>query len=583
MLSKGQKINDRYEIIKTIGEGGMANVYLATDIILNRKVAVKVLRGDLSGDEKFIRRFQREALSASNLSHSNIVEVYDVGEEEGNHYIVMEYVEGKTLKQLIQKRNSLTLPEVLDIMMQITDGMAHAHDAYIIHRDIKPQNILILDNGLIKITDFGIAMALNATQLTQTNSVMGSVHYLPPEQANGRGSTIKSDIYSIGIVMYELLTGSVPFKGENAVEIALKHMKEKLPSVKKINPVIPQSIENILLKACAKNPKNRYDDVREMYKDLSVALDNPDEKRYVYSYPETDMDETKIIKDLKHDVQEKLKGETKKEEVEVAEVSPVKKENKNTTIWTLSIILISLLIIGVGLYVLLPKLSETKEILIPDVVGLSITDAEKKLRDAGFKVATNTTSESSDTINEGLIIGTNPSIGRTVKETTEITLIQSSGTKYYMMEEFVGKNYIEIKTLLENVNGLHVLVEKKDVEKKEDYKDKADIIIEQTPAKDTKLVKGDTVTLYIPNIVSEYPDMVSEGWTLSDTQAFATEYNINLEIEYRETTEYAEGLVLSQSRAAKSKIVQGTTLKVVVASKPKTDGDILQDVVPNAG
>lgn len=197
MLTKGQKINERYEIVKNIGEGGMANVYLAKDIILNRNVAVKVLRGDLSSDEKFIKRFQREALSVSNLSHQNIVEVYDVGEEDGNHYIVMEYIEGKTLKQLLKKRESLTLTEVIDIMTQVTDGIAHAHESYIIHRDIKPQNIMIEDNGRIKITDFGIAMALNATQLTQTNSVMGSVHYLPPEQASGKSATIKSDIYSM--------------------------------------------------------------------------------------------------------------------------------------------------------------------------------------------------------------------------------------------------------------------------------------------------------------------------------------------------------------------------------------------------
>ena len=296
MLSKGQKINDRYEIVKLIGEGGMANVYLAIDTILNRKVAIKVLRGDLAGDEKFIRRFQREAMSASNLSHPNIVEVYDVGEEDGNHYIVMEYIEGKTLKQLIQKRGALTVPEVIDIMTQLTDGIAHAHDAYIIHRDIKPQNILILDNGLVKITDFGIAVAINATQLTQTNSVMGSVHYLPPEQASGKGATIKSDIYSLGIVMYELLTGSVPFKGDNAVEIALKHMKEKIPSLRKQNPLIPQSIENIVLKATAKNPKNRYDNVREMHDDIVHALDpeKENEERYIYKYPESETEELPI-------------------------------------------------------------------------------------------------------------------------------------------------------------------------------------------------------------------------------------------------------------------------------------------------
>ena len=264
MITKGQKINDRYEIVKSIGEGGMANVYLAVDLILNRKVAIKILRGDLANDEKFIRRFQREALAASSLSHPNIVEMYDVGEDNGNYYIVMEYIEGKTLKQLLKKRGHLTVGEAVDIMLQITDGMVHAHDSYIIHRDLKPQNIMIQEDGQIKITDFGIAMALNSTQLTQTNSVMGSVHYLPPEQASGKGSTIKSDIYSMGILFYELLTGVLPFKGDNAVEIALKQMKEAIPSVRKQNPNIPQSVENIIIRATAKNPKNRYNDTREM-------------------------------------------------------------------------------------------------------------------------------------------------------------------------------------------------------------------------------------------------------------------------------------------------------------------------------
>ena len=211
MIQKGQKINDRYQIIKSIGEGGMANVYLAFDTILERNVAVKVLRGDLANDEKFVRRFQREALSASSLSHPNIVEVYDVGEDDGIYYIVMEYIEGKHLKQLLKRRGKLTLEEAVDIMLQVTDGMAHAHDSYIIHRDIKPQNIMILENGLVKITDFGIAMALNSTQLTQTNSVMGSVHYIPPEQASGKGCTIQSDVYSMGILFYELLTGTLPY------------------------------------------------------------------------------------------------------------------------------------------------------------------------------------------------------------------------------------------------------------------------------------------------------------------------------------------------------------------------------------
>ena len=247
MIKQGVIIGGRYEIMERIGMGGMADVYKAKDMVLNRYVAVKVLRGDLATDEKFVRRFQREALSASSLSHPNIVEVNDVGDDNGQYFIVMEYIEGKNLKDLLKKRGKLTVTEVVDIMSQISDGLSIAHDSYIIHRDIKPQNIMILENGMVKITDFGIAMAMNATQLTQTNSVMGSVHYLPPEQASGKGSTLKSDIYSMGIIFYELLSGSLPFKGDNAVEIALKHMRDPLPSLKDENPTIPQSVENIIL------------------------------------------------------------------------------------------------------------------------------------------------------------------------------------------------------------------------------------------------------------------------------------------------------------------------------------------------
>ena len=297
MIAKGQKISDRYEIEKIIGEGGMANVYLAKDTILGRKVAVKVLRGDLAGDEKFVRRFQREARSASSLSHSNIVEIYDVGEDEGNFYIVMEFIEGKTLKQLIKKRGVLTLSETVDIMLQLLDALSSAHDSCIIHRDIKPQNIMVKESGLAKITDFGIAVALNSVELTQTNSVMGSVHYLPPEQASGKGSTVRSDIYSLGILMFEMLTGRMPFRGDSAVEIALKHMKEELPSPKELNPVIPQSVENIILKAAAKNPKNRYRDVRAMAEDIKTCLDESreNEEKIMFKYPESDFTDTKKV------------------------------------------------------------------------------------------------------------------------------------------------------------------------------------------------------------------------------------------------------------------------------------------------
>ena len=573
MLTKGQKINDRYEIIKTIGEGGMANVYLANDTILDRKVAIKVLRGDLSNDEKFIRRFQREALSVSNLSHPNIVEVYDVGEEDGQYYIVMEYIEGKTLKQLLKKRETLTLPEVIDIMLQLTDGLAHAHESYIIHRDIKPQNIMILDNGLVKITDFGIAMALNATQLTQTNSVMGSVHYLPPEQANGKSATVKSDIYSLGILMYELITGSVPFKGDNAVEIALKHMKEKIPSIRKQNPTIPQSVENIVIKATAKNPRNRYDSVKEMHDDLEVCMEKENAKKVTFEYPENDIDDSEPItkKKEKNKIEKPNVEYTEKKEESIGEDILETPKKRNTVILLLTGIVLFLLIIA-GIF-WLSSTKEVKDVIVPNVVGKETEKAIKELEKLGFKYTIE--SKESETVAEGLVIRTNPKAGSTRKKGDTITIIESLGGEYHYLEDYIGKDYTEIKAKLELI-GVNVNIEKKDVENKDEYKGKEQNIIDQKPIynKDEKKVleKGDTVTLYIPNIVNEYPDMIAENWSLSDVMSFAEEYKINVSVLDKNGTiipndklnDFLSASIIEQSRPPKDTIIEGITLKVKI-------------------
>ena len=576
MLSRGQKINDRYEIIKTIGEGGMANVYLANDTILDRKVAIKVLRGDLSNDEKFIRRFKREALSVSNLSHPNIVEVYDVGEEDGNYYIVMEYIDGKTLKQLLQKRGALTLTEVIDIMCQLTDGLAHAHEAYIIHRDIKPQNIMIEDNGLVKITDFGIAMELNSTQLTQTNSVMGSVHYLPPEQANGKGSTVKSDIYSLGILMYELLTGSVPFKGDTAVEIALKHMKEKIPSIRKQNPTIPQSVENIVLKATAKNPKNRYDTVRDMYNDLKTALDRDNEKRLVYEYPENDLEETKVITPI---VKENKKTIIDKPDEEEGETTKTKSD-KNKLPIILSIVLLTVLIVLAVIFLLISK-QDVKEVKVPDVVGITTEEAIEKLKKVGLEYTTE--SEESETVDEGKVIRTEPKAGSSKTKGSTVTIVESSGKEFLLLEDYTGKNYYEVKAKLE-LSGVKVEMKTKSVDNASEYKDKEDLIIDQEPKfdseKEVKLFENDSVVLYIPE-VDVYPDMVKEKWTLSQAQDFAKEYNLTLDITYEEKDDVDENIILSQGRAVGDPIYEGYTLKITVSKKKdKKDEDKIDPTKP---
>ena len=569
MIMKGQKINDRYQIIKTIGEGGMANVYLAYDTILDRNVAVKVLRGDLANDEKFVRRFQREALSASSLSHPNIVEVYDVGEDNGLYYIVMEYIEGKHLKQLIKKRGNLTVREVVDIMMQLTDGMSAAHDSYIIHRDIKPQNIMILENGLIKITDFGIAMALNATQLTQTNSVMGSVHYLPPEQAMGKGATIQSDVYSMGILMYELLTGNVPFKGDNAVEIALKHIKETIPYVKDENNAIPNSVANIVKKATAKNLKNRYADAREMNEDLKTCLDESrqDEKELEFLYPE--IEETKkrdkVLSELENSNQEEEKEDNKKEDIKVEQLYVNEKKHENKLLMILAIVFTTLIILVTAIVFLLPKLTEVKNITVPDVTGMSVIDAENKLIKKGFNIASETKDVVSDEIEEGLVVKTSPPKGSTRRKGATITLYVSRGETGYEVEDLKGKNYLEQKAILEKMYNLYVEVVEDEIDDIKKY-EKGEIISTE-PAKGTILKEGDTIILHIPDSNIIYPDFTSGEYSLTDIENFCNKYGIELNVEYVETSDYEVGTIFSQNKQAGSVAVEGASLTIFIASE----------------
>ena len=579
MFTKGDKINDRYEIIKLIGEGGMANVYLAYDTILERKVAVKVLRGDLADDEKFVRRFQREALSASSLNHPNIVEMYDVGEDKGNFYIVMEYIDGKTLKQLIKKRGHLTVPEAIDIMVQLTEGLATAHNSYIIHRDIKPQNIMILEDGLVKITDFGIAMAINAADLTQTNSVMGSVHYLPPEQAAGKGSTIKSDIYSLGILFYEMLAGTMPFRGETAVEIALKHIKEEMPSIRKVNSKVPQSVENIIFKCTAKNPKNRYNNVTELNEDLKSALsiDRENEEKIKFKYPEDDLDETKVLDNLQDEIKEKEKSEEKEEEVKVKEINE-DDFDKKTNKFTKWLIIICSIILGIALLILIiTTVFKTPDVRVPDVSGMSTSEATKTLEKKGLIVSSEIKKDYTDEVKKGKVSKTKPKANETVKKGATIILYKSLGSEKVVVEDYTNKDYNKIQAELE-VKGIQVSIDYKVVDDKAKYKGKENLIIGQTPEKGATLVRGDIVTLYLPKILKEFPDFVKEKYTQEEVKKFCDEYGITLKVEEREDDSVSPGTITAQSRAAGSEIAERTTLTITVAIKSKAKE--AEDMVP---
>lgn len=552
----------------------MANVYLAYDTILDRNVAVKVLRGDLATDEKFVRRFQREALSASNLYHPNIVQIYDFDSEDGQYYIVMEYVEGKTLKQLLKRRGSLTITEVIDIMSQVTDGMAHAHDSYIIHRDIKPQNIMILDNGMIKITDFGIAMALNSTQLTQTNSVMGSVHYLPPEQAAGKGSTIRSDIYSMGILMYELLTGQVPYKGDNAVEIALKHLKEPLPSIRKILPELPQSIENIILKATAKNPQNRYKDAREMHQDIITALDESriNEPKLVYKYKENDLEETKSLDEAVEVIKKQEKESMEK--MKKQELEETKSEKKILIIF--ASIFTGLIVLAAVIVFLLPHISKGKTLSVPDVSKLSKVDATNKLVKQGFTVSCGEEDykyDSSDTIEEGYAIKTSPEAGTMVKDGKTICIIISSGENTFQLEDYTGMNYFEVKGILDTKckDLCNVIIEKEKVKETDTYEDNT--VIKTSPEKGTTIKKGDTIKLFIPDKEVLYPDFTT--YTVEQVDEFAKKYNLTVEKKYVENSLLPPGTITSQSRLKGTVVTSPGEFSITITKTP----DVVEDII----
>ena len=438
-------------------------------------------------------------------------------------------------------------------MLQITSAIACAHDSYIIHRDIKPQNVMILDDGVAKITDFGIATAMNSVELTQTNTVMGSVHYLPPEQANGKGSTVKSDIYSLGIMMYEMLIGKVPFKGDNAVEIAMKQINDPIPSVRSIDETIPQSVENIILKATAKNPKNRYNSVNEMHDDLVHALDeeNTSVSRITFEFPEQELEYTKEFK--------------------VSELNGDYTSTKGDKGLNISLIIVSVIFVVLALALLivvlvLPKVTEAKDVKIPNVAGLSLAEAEQMLRDLNLNVSDNTEERKDNNVEVDKVVGVkNYNPGDIIKEGKTLTLIISSGSDEVEIEDYVGKQFQEVEAILKR-KGLQVIKEEVTTTDAEKYK--ADVIVKQSVEAKTKLVKGDIIRLYIETLEVLYPDF--KTYSLNGVQNFCEEHNVTLEIEYVETTLEDPNTILEQSRQPGNVVREGTSIKIKVSKLPKS-------------
>ena len=514
-------IAGRYQLKRLIGQGGMADVYEAEDLILGRTVAVKIMRSSLTGDPVYVTRFHREASAAAALSHKNIVEIYDVGDEKDDYYIVMEYVPGQTLKELIHKRGALHYVEAVDIMKQVVSATAKAHAIGIIHRDLKPQNIMVTDSGVVKIGDFGIASIQSLSQVTQTDTIMGSLHYLAPEIARGEKATAQSDIYALGIVFYELLRGEVPFNGESPVNIALKHMRDEIPSVRAFNPSIPQSVENIIMKATAKNIKDRYLSASDMLDDLNHCLEaeHMNDEKITFDYQE-DEDLATIVaddKDFFTQTHTHLPIEEEKEE------KPSSRSHKKM-VMIIGASVVAVLVILMALYFFVMKPSQSFE--MPDVLNLNKDEAVTLLEEKDLKVSDNITYELSDDVEEGKVISSDPVARTQVKKGDEVSLVVSSG-QYIVIEDYVGKDYDSVASQLEDLGF--------DVKKEEKIDEKSKgTILEQSlevgkkidPNSDDKsitLTVSQGYSAVVPNV---YGQDIQKAKSILEEAGFVVELNV---------------------------------------------------------
>lgn len=550
-MNPGYEIGHRYRIIRSLGEGGMANVYLAHDMVLDRDVSVKLLRLDLRDDPSTKRRFHREAMAATQLNDPHIVGIYDVGEDHGLQYMVMQYVKGTDLKAYIKKHYPIPLPQVIDIMEQVLSAVATAHAHGIIHRDLKPQNILIDENKNVKITDFGIAVAVSQDSLTQTNTLMGSVHYLSPEQARGSIATKQSDIYSLGIILFELLTGKVPFEGETAVSIALKHFREEIPSVREQNKEIPQALENVIIKATAKEPAERYSSVDEMAADLKTVLDPQRANEPRLKIQQDDNGETKVL-DIKH-----LKADDyqPKKSTDSPTVDPSTKPQKWKKYGIVSGTLGMIVLIAVCSWWFL-----IRQVIIPDVEGMTVLKAEQRLHQQDLRIG-KITRVNSQAVDKNRIVSTNPDVSHKARVSTPINLTVSTGVKQLQMADYVGEDYSSVAANLRR-KGFQVHQEpvySDDIDKGQ--------IIRQNHKKGT-IVKPAANTIIFRVSAGKEPIKIPnfKNQDISAVQQFANKNNLQLTTQEKKSKTIATNHVINQTPRAGSTLNHGDTLTVSIAN-----------------
>ena len=582
MIQIGKIFAGRYRIVKQIGRGGMADVYLAKDLILDgEEVAVKVLRTNYQTDPIAVARFQREARAMADLDHPHIVRITDIGEEDGQQYLAMEYVAGLDLKRYIKEHYPLSNEEAVRIMGQILLAMRLAHTRGIVHRDLKPQNILLTPDGTAKVTDFGIAVAFAETSLTQTNSMLGSVHYLSPEQARGSKATVQSDIYAMGIIFYEMLTGHIPYDGDSAVTIALQHFQKPLPSVIDENPSVPQALENVVIKATAKKLTDRYQSVAEMYVDLSSSLsyNRRNEPKLVFN--DTTKADTKTLPKVSQSTLTSIpkvqtqspKPQTAKPSQQVSEDNyaskPVKKRKFRVRYM---ILLASIVLVAASLIWILSRTPAT--IAIPDVAGQTVAEAKETLKKANFEIGEEK-SEASEKVEEGRIIRTDPEAGTTRKEGSKINLVVSSGKQSFQLSNYIGRKSTDVIAELKQKKVPENLIK---IEEEESSESEAGTVLRQSPAAGTTydLSKASTITLTVAKKVTSVAMPSYTGSSLEFTKNNLVQIvgikEANIEVVEVSTAPVgtAEGTVVEQSPKAGEKVDLTKTRVKISIYKPKT-------------
>lgn len=543
----GRLLGNRYKILELIGEGGMALVYKAECTLLQRVVAIKILRAQFSADREFVERFRREAQAAASLSHPNVVNIFDVGQEDEIHYIVMEYIPGRNLKEIIQEEAPFSLNRALRITLQICEALRHAHEHNIVHRDIKPHNILMTADGTVKVTDFGIARAVTASGFTQTGVVMGSVQYFSPEQAKGLPVGPQSDLYSLGCILYEMLTGEVPFTGESPIAIALKHLQEEPPLLGWIAARHPKSVVDLLKRALAKDLEQRYPSVLVFSHDLQAILGlRPDEAEFE-DYPTQILDFT-----LEH------------ENLTADEPAPKEKRSFRQSLQNLGIVLLSLFIAlglaGLGYLYLIPPRAE---VTVPNFVGFEFSAAERLAQENGLKLNV-VKREPDDVVQPDGVLSQVPKAGMVVRRGRVIDVVLSSGIETVIVPDLTGKTLTEAEILLDQAG-----LKRGDVYAESNKNVPKDRIVRQKPAPNTKIQKGAAVDIYRslgPEYV-EVPNFI--GSTLVKVQSELASLGLvfNDAVVYK-TSPYPRGNILDQSPLPGEVVPLNTEMRFTVSSGP---------------